>query len=286
MNKRLKGISLIVLVITIIIMIVLAGAIILSLNSSNIIGKASEAKTKVDMATVKEQIEFAKGEALLNESPADFSKINKGNLPIEINGTTGEVILNEGVDDKTLEAFMDVFVETTPDKNLTYSENNGQIKITGYRGEPKSISIPALINNKPVTSIGQSAFDNCESLMNVTIPDSVTFIDEYAFSWCTSLINIKLSNSLETIDERAFQYCLSLKNTTLPNSLKTLGIWSFYECSSLKNITIPSSVTSIGDYSFALCFELTNITINKSTDSISGSPWSAPNGINIVHWKP
>ncbi len=39
-----KGISLIVLVITIIVMIILAGAIILALNGSDIIGKATEAK--------------------------------------------------------------------------------------------------------------------------------------------------------------------------------------------------------------------------------------------------
>ena len=53
--KRLnkKGISLIVLVITIIVMIILATAIILSLNSSNIVEKAKEAKTASDMANAK-----------------------------------------------------------------------------------------------------------------------------------------------------------------------------------------------------------------------------------------
>ncbi|MDD2627746.1 MAG: hypothetical protein PHD20_02545, partial [Clostridia bacterium] len=45
-TNKLKGISLIVLVITIIIIIILAGTIILSLNSSNLIRKASEAVDK------------------------------------------------------------------------------------------------------------------------------------------------------------------------------------------------------------------------------------------------
>jgi len=51
--KNKRGISLIVLVITIIVMIILAAAIILSLNSSDIIGKANEAKTSSDTANKK-----------------------------------------------------------------------------------------------------------------------------------------------------------------------------------------------------------------------------------------
>ena len=44
--KNKRGISLIVLVITIIIMIILAAAVILSLNSSNIVNKAKDAVEK------------------------------------------------------------------------------------------------------------------------------------------------------------------------------------------------------------------------------------------------
>ena len=51
-NKR--GISLIVLVITIIVMIILATAIILSLSSSGIIGKANKAVTDTNNANKKE----------------------------------------------------------------------------------------------------------------------------------------------------------------------------------------------------------------------------------------
>jgi len=62
MQKK-KGISLIVLVITIIVMIVLAGAIILSLNNSGIIGKANMAVSDTDEATVKEIAQMAWAEA-------------------------------------------------------------------------------------------------------------------------------------------------------------------------------------------------------------------------------
>ena len=57
-----KGISLIVLVITIIVMIILAAAIILSLQSSGIIGRANEAKLSSDMANKRDAANLALAE--------------------------------------------------------------------------------------------------------------------------------------------------------------------------------------------------------------------------------
>ncbi len=47
-----------------------------------------------------------------------------------------------------------------------------------------SISIP-----DSVTSIGESAFGNCEKLTNITIPSGVVSIGNYAFGYCKELIN-------------------------------------------------------------------------------------------------
>ena len=63
--KSKKGISLIVLVITIIVMIILAAAIILSLSNSGIISKANKAKTDSDISNAKELVELAHSEWLL-----------------------------------------------------------------------------------------------------------------------------------------------------------------------------------------------------------------------------
>ncbi len=59
-TKNKRGISLIVLVITKIVMIILATAIILSLNNSGIIGKANKAKNDSDTATLKEYVNTLK----------------------------------------------------------------------------------------------------------------------------------------------------------------------------------------------------------------------------------
>ena len=59
-----KGISLIVLVITIIIMIIIAGAIILSLNSSNVTGRAKLSTLSSDRANYKAQYAVAYANAM------------------------------------------------------------------------------------------------------------------------------------------------------------------------------------------------------------------------------
>ncbi len=72
--KEKQGISLIVLVITIIVMVILAGAIVLTLNNSGIIDKASEAVDATNYATVKELTQMAWAEAYANgaKTQAEF----------------------------------------------------------------------------------------------------------------------------------------------------------------------------------------------------------------------
>ena len=72
-NKR-KGISLIVLVITIIVMIILATAIILSLSNSGIIGKANEARKKHDEAALLEQKNMDDINDILNGTELVYNK--------------------------------------------------------------------------------------------------------------------------------------------------------------------------------------------------------------------
>ncbi len=63
-NQR-KGISLIVLIVTIIVMIILAGAIILTLNNSGVIGRAEEATEKTNEQAIKEAANMAYGDWVL-----------------------------------------------------------------------------------------------------------------------------------------------------------------------------------------------------------------------------
>ena len=83
-----------------------------------------------------------------------------------------------------------------------------------------------------VESIGDYAFEGCENLINITIPDSVTSIMG-AFKGCSSLINITIPNSVTSIGGSAFECCRSLTSITIPDSVTSIGDYTFYKCDSL-----------------------------------------------------
>ena len=119
-----------------------------------------------------------------------------------------------------------------------------------------------------VTSIGDSAFESCNTLISITIPDGVTSIGEYAFCNCTSLTSITIPDGVTSIGESAFYGCNSLTSITIPGSVTSIESSTFYGCNSLTSITIPDSVTSIGYAAFNSCGSLTSITIPDSVTSI------------------
>ena len=126
-----------------------------------------------------------------------------------------------------------------------------------------SVTIP-----NSVTEIGSQAFKSCYGLTSVTIPNSVTMINSYAFYCCSSLTSVTIPNSVTKISSHAFCHCSGLTSVILPNSITTIGDYAFYNCHSLNTVTIPNSVTTIGEYAFARCSVLTAITIPNSVTNI------------------
>ena len=102
-----------------------------------------------------------------------------------------------------------------------------------------------------LTSIGSSAFRDCTSLTQVTLPAGLTSIRTYAFSGCTSLTQITLPAGLTSIGEYAFSGCTSLTQVTLPAGLYMTYEWTttnyilngsvFSNCPALASFTVTGT---------------------------------------------
>ncbi|MBQ7340080.1 MAG: leucine-rich repeat protein [Clostridia bacterium] len=98
-------------------------------------------------------------------------------------------------------------------RNASYKDINGNL----YSKDGKTLIQYAIgktntsfIIPNNVTSISNSAFEDCTSLTGVYIPNSVTSIGNFAFSGCTSLTSILIPNSVIYMGDYAFSACSSL----------------------------------------------------------------------------
>lgn len=143
--------------------------------------------------------------------------------------------------------------------NFEYSVlSDGTVEITSYNGSAEKVDIPAKIDGKSVTSIAQSAFSNCHSLMSINIPSSVTSIGFGAFGDCISLTSITIPFSVTSIGKCAFARCADLVSITILGSVTSIEDATFMYCTSLTNITMPNSVTRIGNDVFFWLQEFSN----------------------------
>ncbi len=194
---------------------------------------------------------------------------------------------------------------------FTLINNDTEYEVSGIGTcKDTDIIIPDTYNGKPVTSIGDYAFYDCDSLQSVVIGNSVTSIGDFAFYLCTSLQSIEVAeentnykdidgnlytkdgktliqyaigktattftipDGVEIIGNYAFYYCDSLQSVVIPDSVTSIGDRAFYRCTSLQSVVIGNGVTSIGNYAFYSCDSLQSVEIPDSVTSIGDYAFS------------
>ncbi|MCX6879281.1 MAG: leucine-rich repeat protein [Verrucomicrobia bacterium] len=155
---------------------------------------------------------------------------------------------------------------------FTYTDNGTSITITDYPDNAVgAVEIPASITGKPVTIIGDYAFNCCSWLTSVSIPTSVTSIGYAAFYLCGGLTSVSIPTGVTSIGDIAFYLCGGLASVSIPTGVTSIGYAAFYLCSGLTSVTIPSSVTIIGDAAFHHCSSLKSAVFLGNAPSQMGT---------------
>lgn len=199
--------------------------------------------------------------------------VNYGNEDKFIDGTYVGAYINDRVTRIDNKIFRD-----NPNITSVSFENVESITDeTFYESGVQSITFPSLksignstfencdsldyIDMPNLESIGTKCFYDCDSLINISFP-SLKSIGNQGFSACDNLLTAEMPN-LSTIGEYGFAECPNLINAVMPN-ITEIGAYAFQNCSSLNNIE-TSNVTSIGEYAFDACSALPQANYPKLT---------------------
>ena len=138
----------------------------------------------------------------------------------------------------------------------TVEIGKGEIGDSAFNG---CTSLTNVTLGEGVTSIGTSAFLKCTQLPSITIGNGVTSIGKNAFNGCTALTNANIGSG--AIGESAFNGCTKLANVTLGNGVDEICKNAFLKCTALTSMDIGSSVKTIESYAFSGCSSLSEVTI-------------------------
>lgn len=101
--------------------------------------------------------------------------------------------------------------------------------------------------NSQLRTIGRTAFAECESLLNIEIPEMVETIEYTCFQNCRKLLAAYIPPKVKVVGSAAFSGCTQLESVNLPEGIEIIERGAFASCSKLTEITLPSSLVTIGD---------------------------------------
>ena len=97
-----------------------------------------------------------------------------------------------------------------------------------------------------VTAIPSNAFQGCNSMEYIKLPDNIKSVGDYAFKDCTLLKELIFPDKVTTIGQCAFQNCTNLAILSIPESTTTIGYMAISNCLNLERVTLPKDITAWG----------------------------------------
>ncbi len=299
-NIRDRGITLIVLVITIIILLILAGISISSLTGSGLFGKANEAKVKSIFSGVKEEFELYKMSKFAEDINFESGTLNAGKENLSYNGKLQEgniysILRNLNKEyENSFEIIKGELIFSSQDKDeLEWALEMG-MKINPYiiiDGELMSSDTNLMLMDENtgtivipenVTKIGAGAFRDVTGLRTIVIPKTVKEIGDNAFSGNPTLENVTIEEGVEKIGAYAFQDCSNLERIHMADSISVVGQYCFQNCKKLVEINIPVSLKVIPLRMLSTCTSLTEINIPEGITEIQDLAFESSINIKTI----
>lgn len=127
-----------------------------------------------------------------------------------------------------------------------------------------------------ITSIGASAFKDCDLLETVHINSNIKSIGDKAFQSCDNLTSVEFANGITNLSfgSSIFEECKKMKHCILPEGLTTIGVNMFLNCHMLESVRLPNTLTTIPNGSFENCLSLTTLVIPIGVETIGAKAFN------------
>lgn len=159
------------------------------------------------------------------------------------------------------------------DGNLRYTVNadGKSVTVSGKSRNPTQLNIESSIlyngTNYTVTEIGDQAFWGCNTLTEVTLPNTVDEIGYQAFCKCSNLTKVIIPEGVTKIGQGAFYGCSQLTSITIPSTITNMDT-AFSGNTALSHVTLTNGISKISSNAFERCTGLTEVEIPASVDQI------------------
>ena len=179
-------------------------------------------------------------------------------------------------------------VQSLPDTNVVdVSAIDAARKISTLSGKNRVV-VTDECSPETVSQIGQAIKNNSSAsiLLDLRQTSGLTEIPQEAFWECNSLVSITLPNTVTIVRGYAFKQCKNLTSVNLGNSVSTLEWDAFGYCEKLTTIVFPATLTEILEGCFNGCFNLTKITVAEDNPefSVEGSALYNKAKTKLVLW--
>ena len=153
------------------------------------------------------------------------------------------------------------------DYNWNYNETTKIVTTGAPWHDSHSASVKKLVVEDGITSIGNDAFSDCESLVSAELAEGITSIGDGTFTACRDLEKINIPNSVTSIGYDAFDSCWTLPSLELPSGLSKLES-SAVSFTAIKELTVPHGVKVVDSYLAAYNDNLTTVTLEEGVEEI------------------
>ena len=144
-----------------------------------------------------------------------------------------------------------------------------------------------------ITSIGDSAFSDCDALTFVQLPRAMKTIGYNAFYGCSALERVEIPAGVTSIGSQAFDRCTKLQEFSVDeaNTAYASDRWDVLFTKDMAKLiaypanrkwpyyNVPESVTTISSYAFNGCANLVNLFIPNSVTVIGSSGYYGGDGV-------